>query len=582
MSASNREIADQFERMAAMLQITGANAFKVNANAKVARTIRDQAIQVADLAADTSALTELDGIGASSARKIVEYVQTGSIQELKDLESRVPPGLLQVLELPGLGPKTVQVLWEQASIESIDDLKKAIDDGSLLSLPRMGQKTIDNIRDSIEFAASSAGRIRLGDAMPVAEWIVDELASTGACRTIEIAGSLRRGQETIGDIDILVDTDEPAIVSDRFTSLDGIQKILAAGSTKCSIRLEEGIQVDLRIIPTESFGAGLMYFTGSKEHNVLLRELAISSGLRLNEYGLFPATEEDAPPQELGIEPVASGSEEAIYEALELPLIPPTMRLARGETSLQKIPELVRTSDIKSELHAHTTASDGRLSIKELALEAKSRGYKVIAVTDHSVSSIPGNGLSPERLLKHIEEIRHVDQEVDGIRILVGSEVDILSDGRLDYEDELLEQLDVVVASPHVALRQEPKVATRRLLRAIEHPLVHIIGHPTGRLINSREGLSPDMPALVEAAIEHDTALEINANPHRLDLRDIHVRVASDAGCLVAINTDAHDASHLDYLEYGVMTSQRGWLERSKCINTWTPARLLKWLASKR
>jgi len=324
-----------------------------------------------------------------------------------------------------------------------------------------------------------------------------------------------------------------------------------------------------------------MYFTGSKEHNVLLRERAIRHGLRLNEYGLFPEDGENGTPQSRGVAPTASDTEESIYEALELPYHPPELREERD--GIEESPgKLVDVDSIRAELHSHTDASDGVLSIRSLALEAKARGLHTIAVTDHSRSSVQANGLSEKRLLAHIDAIHEVDSELKGIRVLAGSEVDILADGSLDYDDELLAKLDLVVASPHVALRQDPAKATRRLLQAIRHPLVHIIGHPTGRIINRREGLSPDMPKLVEAARECDTALEINANPLRLDLRDTHVRLAVDAGCLISIDTDAHRAEDFDLLRYGVLTARRGRLGPDQCVNAWTAKKLHAWLESKR
>ena len=339
-----------------------------------------------------------------------------------------------------------------------------------------------------------------------------------------------------------------------------------------------GIQADLRIVPAEAYGAALMYFTGSKEHNVRLREIAIKKGMRLNEYGLFQGTEER--PQDRGEVPVAV-EEEAIYAELGLPFIAPELREDRGE--LESVPErLIELSDIRAELHAHTTASDGKLTIEELALCAKDRGFHTLAVTDHSQSAVIANGLSPDRLRRHIDAVREVNERLEGITVLAGSEVDILADGRLDYEDDLLAELDVVVASPHVALSQDPKAATERLLTAIRHPLVHIVGHPTGRIVLKREGLSPDMEALFEAAVEHDTVLELNANWNRLDLRDTHLRSALDHGCKVAIDTDAHHADHFEFLVYGVLTARRAGVSPEQCINTWDAERLHGWLRSKR
>lgn len=581
--STNAELARIFEQMAKVLDLTGANVFRVNAHTKVARILESMTTDVAELADDPAKLTAIDGIGDGSAKKIIEYVKTGRVKEHDELVKQIPLGLLKVMEVPGLGPKTVKLLWENAGVTDIPALKAAIEAGKLDGLPRMGAKTITNIKESLEFAAHAAERMRLGEALPVAEQIVEHLRTIKGVKQVEYAGSLRRGKETIGDIDILVSATNQAAVSKAFQAMPGVKKVLAAGETRSSVRLEQGVQVDLRVLDDSSFGAALLYFTGSKEHNVALRERAIKRGYRLNEYGLFPddGTDDDRPLQDRGVKPVAARTEQGIYKTLDLLWIPPTLREDRGELTT-KLPKLIVIDDIVAELHAHTTASDGLLSIEQLAEIAKARGFHTIAVTDHSKSSVQANGLSPDRLKAHIEEVREAASRVKGITILAGSEVDILTDGRLDYEDDLLAQLDIVVASPHVALKQEPKLATKRLVRAISHPLVHILGHPTGRIINRREGLSPDINALIEAAVEHDTAMEINAHWLRLDLRDTHVKAAVDGGALIAINTDAHIEADFDNLRYGILTAQRGWLTAERCVNAWPKAKLHKWLKAKR
>ena len=577
----NREVSECFERIASLLEVLDANGFKINANRKVARIVKELPEDLSQFSDDRKGLLAIDGIGGGSADRILEFIETGTIKELEKLSKEVPEGLTSLLDVPGLGPKTVRRLWKEVDIASVDDLKAALTDGTLESMPRMGPKTIANIADSLAFMETAGERLGIGVAMPIARMLVDRLSALPATRLITFAGSLRRGRETIGDVDLLAVTDDADELATAFTESPEVVKILARGDTKCSVRLEQGLQVDLRMVKEDAFGAALMYFTGSKEHNVLLRERAIKMKLRLNEYGLFPHDGQDSSPQSRGIEPVAADTEEAIYDALELPYHPPELREER-DAVYDAMPQLVDLESIRSELHSHTNASDGILSIRELALEAKSRGFHTIAVTDHSKSSVQANGLSVKRLLAHIDAIHEVDSELKGIRVLAGAEVDILADGSLDYDDEILAKLDLVVASPHVALRQDPKKATKRLLRAIRHPLVHIIGHPTGRIINRREGLSPDMTALVEAASEHRTALEINANPLRLDLRDHHVRLAVETGCLVSIDTDAHRAEDFDLLDYGVRTARRGRLGPDQCVNTWTANRLVKWLQSKR
>jgi len=581
---STPDLIDKLEQMAAMLELTGANRFKVNAYAKAARALKGASTDVMASADDPKALEEIDGIGSSIAEKIGEYADSGTFEEYEHLKEKVPSGLLQIMEIPRLGPKTVRLMWTDLGIETIEALKKSIDDGSLEDLPRMGKKTIENIKDAIAFTEQSGGRTPIGKALPLAEQLVETLSKIKGVKQIQFAGSLRRGAETIGDIDILVSASDPAAVHKAFTELDTVEKVLASGDTKSSVRIKLGkrqIQVDLRSVDDNAFGAALMYFTGSKEHNVRLRERALKKGQTLNEYGLFPNDDEDTPPQQRGVKPVACETEEKIYQALDLNWIPPELREDRGELKGQ-LPKLIELGDIKSELHAHTTASDGAMSILELAHAAKDRGFHTIAVTDHSKSSVIANGLNEDRLRKHIDAIRQANEEIKGITILAGSEVDILSDGSLDYDDELLAQLDIVVASPHAALSQPPDKATKRLLKAVEHPLVHILGHPTGRLVGRREGFAPDIPAIAAAAAEHAVALEINANWLRLDLRDVHVAAALKAGALLAIDCDVHSPTDYDQLRYGVLTARRAGLTPDSCLNAWSAAKLHKWLKAKR
>ncbi|MHC4219965.1 MAG: PHP domain-containing protein, partial [Planctomycetota bacterium] len=433
------------------------------------------------------------------------------------------------------------VLWEKAGVTDLHTLQMKLDSGEIERLPRMGAKTVANIKKAMAFAAASGGRTRLGDAMPIAEAFVGHLAALADTTCVEIAGALRRGAETVRSIDIVAAAADPDTVREAFDAMG----------------IEPAVAVNLQVVEPASFGSALLRLTGSETHVAAL--------------------------EERGLPPDGPGADEAgIYEALGLPWIPAELRENRGELDLAEMPTLIELDEVKAELHAHTTASDGWMSIDELAEHARDRGFHTVAVTDHSRSSAQANGLSPERLRLHIDAVREADRRHEGIRILAGSEVDIMADGRLDYDDDLLAELDIVVASPHSALRQEPGIATERLLKAIRHPLVHVLGHPTGRLINRREGMHPHIGALVEAAAEHRTALEINANPYRLDLRDTDVRTAADAGALISINTDAHGPEHLDYLRYGVLTARRGWLPPQACVNTWSARRLEQWLKSKR
>lgn len=605
---SNAQIAAAFHRISQLLELTGADSFRASAHARAARTIEDSRVEFAALATQENGrnrLLEVEGIGPKIADKIIELVTKGRIGELDELAAAVPKGLLELLTIPGCGPKTVRMWWTDAGVKDLAGLKKIIDNGSILKLPRMGAKSVEKLKQSIAMLAESGKRLHIGPARLIADGVIEQLRTVKGVKQIEAAGSLRRGKETIGDIDILVATTDDAAaanVSEKFRTLPQVKQVITAGDTRASVRIaiasdhdwgpgeEDGdadagtsVQVDLKVVPPASWGAALMYFTGSKEHNVKLRSRALDMGMTLNEYGLFPddpKAKHDEPPHKRGVKPVASKTEQEIYKALKTPWVPPEAREDRGELELKATPRFVEVADIRAELHSHTTASDGSMTIKELAEAAQARGFHTIAVTDHSQSSAIANGLKPKRLREHIAAVRAT--KVKDIAILTGSEVDILADGRLDYDDDLLAELDVVVASPHAALSQEPDAATERLLKAIRHPLVHILGHPTGRLIARRQGLSPDMAKLIAAAKEHDVALEINAHWMRLDLRDSHVRAAVEAGCLIAIDCDVHQPGDFDNLRFGVQTGRRGWLPPEQCINTWDARKLHGWLKRKR
>lgn len=593
----NADLARRLEQIASLLELTGADRFRVNAYAKAARVVGDQPRDLAELASDPGALTEIEGIGKKMADKIAEFHETGEISEHKELLEEVPEGLLDLLEIPGLGPKTVALLWKEKNITDLAGLEKSIEDGTILDLPRMGKKTVENIKAAIAFSKSSGQRLNIGVAMPVAEAIVEQVLKVKGVKQAAFAGSLRRGKETIGDIDILAVADDPEAAHKAFTSLPGVLQVLASGKTKSSVRhtLEAdadrwgklsdaapAVQVDLRVVPEASWGAAMLYFTGSKEHNVRMRERAIKRGMTLNEYGLYKSsdTKDKTPPQERGETPVAGETEQSVFKALDLVYVEPELREDRGEMDFKEAPKLVAVDDIKAELHAHTTESDGSMSLDELIQQAIDRGYHTIAVTDHSKSAVQANGLSIERLAKQRKAIEEARERFGKkITVLAGSEVDILADGSLDYPDDVLAELDFVVASPHAALSQEPAAATKRLIKAIEHPAVRVLGHPTGRLISRRKGLEPAMDELFAAAKEHKVALEINAHWMRLDLRDTHVLAAVEAGCLIAINTDAHARADFDNLRYGVLTARRGRLGPDQCVNTWSKTKLQKWAA---
>ena len=583
--SANAEIAEIFDRMAKLLELTGANRFRVNAHAKAARVIREQTTDVTTL--EKKELTKLDGIGDGTADKILEFAANGDIDEHDELTSKVPEGVLEILELPGVGPKTAKLMWQEKGITDIAGLKRAIADDALLDLKGLGKKSVEKIEKAIEFQSKDQGQTPIGRALPLAELLVETMESVKGVQRAAYAGSLRRGEETIGDIDILCVTTDREAAREAFTTMEGVTDVLANGEKKCSVRIEykrRPIQADLRLVESDHWGVALMYFTGSKDHNVRLREIAIKKGLTLNEYGLFEDDgSEESSPQSRGETPVAAKSEEDIFQALDRAFVVPELRQDLGETQEGwEAPDLIELGDIKAELHAHTEASDGNMTIEELAQHAKDRGFHTICVTDHSKSSAIAGGLDEDRLCAHIDAVREANDNMKGITILAGSEVDILSDGSLDYADDLLASLDIVVASPHAALTQGPKEANARMLRAIEHPLVHIIGHPSGRLIASRAGFELDINTLAAAATEHNVALEVNANPKRLDLRDTHVRAALEQGTMIAIDCDVHRAEHYDFLRYGVLTARRGGLTKDRCANAWSKAKLHKWLRGKR
>ena len=574
---TNRQLAGIFAEMAEVLEILGGDRFRVNAFARAARTIDALTEDLASIGTDLKALTALDGIGKGTAQRIAEFVEHGRIADHQQLLERIPAGLIELLGVSGLGPKTIGLLWQQGGVASLADLKTKLAGDDLAALPGLGKKKLDNLRKSIAFAESAGGRVRLGVAMSLARWLIGRLDQLQQVKQITYAGSLRRGRETIGDVDLLIAAAaaDAADISDAFVKLAPVTDVLVKGPTKTSVRTSEGLQADLRIVEPGSYGAALMYFTGSKEHNVAMRERAIQRGLRLNEYGLFK-----------GEQLVAGASEAEVFAALELAWVPPELREDRDELALAargELPVLLTVDDIKSELHAHTTASDGRWSIREFALAAAERGFHTVAVTEHSRGQAQANGLDSDRLEQHIEAVRRVAAEVEGtIAVLAGTEVDILADGRLDYPDSLLGELDIVIAAVHGALSQSPAAATKRLLAAINHRSVTIIAHPTGRLIGRREGLSPDMSQVIAAAAERGIALELNANNWRLDLRDTHARAAIEAGVKLAINTDAHGPGDFDELPYGVMTARRAGATKGDVINCLSRTALAKWLAATR
>lgn len=571
----NPEIAAVFNEIADLLELTGGDPFRVNSYRKAARSIEDLTEDIADVA-NRGELQNIPGVGKGTAERIMQYLKTGKVAVHQELLNSIPRGLPELLTVPGLGPKKVQALHRELGVNSMADLEAVIADGRAERLPGFGKKSVEKIAEGLAFLKRSAGRTPLGAALPLAEGLRDAVREFTGVRRIEIAGSARRGCETVGDIDLLCIADDGERVVNAFTKLPEVTGVRAAGGTKGSVLVagpvRGEIQVDLRVVPEESFGAALQYFTGSKEHNVRLRELAVRRGWKLNEYGLFD-----------GDRRIAGREEEEIYEKLDLRPIPPELREDRGEIECRgEIPRLVSLADIKGDMHVHSTASDGRSTIEEMAEAAGKRGYRYLAICDHSKSSVIANGLDETRLLRHIQDIRAAGERVKGLTLLAGIECDILANGSLDYPDDVLAQLDWVIASIHSAQQQDRASLTRRSIAAMENPYVCCLGHPSGRLLGRRDAMDLDWDELFATAARTGCALEISASWQRLDLKDVHIRQAIDAGCRLAISTDAHSTDQLDQMPLGVQTARRGWATPEHILNTLPVARLRAWIAAKR
>lgn len=572
----NATLSELFNQMADIMEIIGEDRFRINSYRKVGRVIGDMPTDV-EVLLETGQLAKTPGIGKSSLAKIEEFLKTGTITAHQELLKKIPSTLLELLSVPGMGPKGVKAVYEKLEVTSIAELKGVIGDGSLAELPGFGEKKASVILRGIEFLEKSTGRIRLDQAMEAAELVRAFLQGLSGIKKIQTAGSLRRWAETIGDVDILVAAKKGEQIVQAFTSAGFVGEVLAAGPTKGSAIIRTAtipVHVDVRVVPQESFGAAAQYFTGSKQHNVRLREIAVKAKLKLNEYGLFK--EEKM---------MAGAIEEEIYEKLGLDYIGPLLREDRGEVEAaqkKSLPELVQAGDIKGDFHMHTKASDGDCDVSELARAARDMGYKYICITDHSRSSAIANGLSAGRLAKQIKEIRRLDEKIKGITIFAGTEVDILANGSLDFEDKLLAELDFVIASVHSGMASPREKVTARTLKAMDNPYVNCIGHPTGRLIGQREAMDLDIAAVIRHAAQTQTALEVNANPWRLDLKDTHCRMAIEAGVKVVIGTDAHSTAGLGLMGFGVATAGRGWATKGDVLNTLSAAKIKSWVKGKR
>ena len=568
----NLEIAKIFYEMADILELQEV-AWKPRAYRVAARALEALTRDVKDIykKEGITGLEKIPGIGERLAKKIVEYIETGKIKEYEELKKQLPPGLEQLMKVTGLGPKRIKKLYEKLKIKSIGDLRQAIKQHKLERLFGFGEKIEKNILDALQLLQESKKRFLLGEAYPIAMSIVDQLKKLKEVKRIEVAGSLRRMKETVGDIDILVTATKNLPVIQTFVKLSEVKKVYAKGETRASVLLRNNIQCDLRVVKDEEYGSALQYFTGSKEHSIELRKIAIKKGYKLSEYGLFNVKTGKR---------VAGRTEEEIYKKLGFPWIPPELRENRGELT-QKIPKLVGYDAIKGDLHMHTKWSDGKNSIEEMALAAKKFGYEYIAITDHSKTRAVAHGLDEAMVEKQIKEIKQISKKIKGIKILTGIEVDIKQNGDLDLSDSCLKKLDIVIAAIHSAFKLDEKRMTERVLNALSNENVNILGHPTGRIINKRPPYKLNLDKIFKFAAEHNVIMEIDAQPDRLDLSDVNTRKAILAGCKIEIGTDSHNNESFHYMRYGVAQARRGWARAKDIINTLPYEKLLRVLKRK-
>ncbi len=559
MAITNAEIAKIFNEYADLLEIKGENPFKVRAYRNAARVVENIAKPLEELVNEGYDLTKLPGIGADLSLYIKEIVKTGKFSKLEEIKEEIPPTLVDLLSIEGLGPKRIKTLYEKLHVQSMEDLRRAAQSGEIEKLPGFGPTLVERILKGVRLAKKEGRRFRWSEAKEYVEDLLRYLKQLDLIH-IEVAGSYRRRKETVGDLDILATAKDFSKVIKHFVKYPKIKEVVSAGSTRSTVILNNDLQVDLRSVEDESYGSALQYFTGSKAHNIEVRRIAVDLGLKLNEYGVFK-----------GEKRVAGKTEEEVYKAVGLCYIEPELRENRGEIEAclaGKLPKLVRLEDIKGDLHMHTNYTDGKNSIEEMALAAKELGYEYIAITDHSKHLSVAKGLDEKRIRKQLEEIDALNEKIDGITILKGMEVDILEDGSLDMSDEVLKELDVVLVAVHYKFNLSEQKQTARILKAFDHPYVHIFAHPTGRMIGQREPYALDIVKIFEKAKERNIFLEINAQPERLDLNDIHAKMAKEMGLKMAINTDSHSQFSLFYMEYGINQARRGWCEKEDIINT--------------
>jgi DNA polymerase (family 10) len=572
MPRANEEVEQLLQEYSDLISISGGDPFKARAYEKAARSVGGYHGDVSEL--DLKGLCQIPNVGKSIAEKVLEYFQTGTIQAVEELRQLIPDGVRALMGIPTLGPKKAMALYEELHVTSMEELMDALHEGRIRDLKGFGAKTEENLLRGIHNMQQSGGRIQLGAAIDLAEEILGELGALRAVRRCTYAGSLRRMCETIGDVDLLVASEKPARVMDAFASMAYVERVLAKGDTKSSVLTTKGLQVDLRVVEPKVWGAALQYFTGSKAHNIRVREIAVRKGLKLSEYGLFRAKSGKL---------IVAETEEEVYERLGLPWIAPTLREDRGEVEAAQageLPDLLEEKHIKGDLHTHTNLTDGLASLAEMIDAARARGYRYYAVTDHA-PLLYMQRMTKEKTLLQREEIRALEGQGD-MTLLHGSELNIQPDGSLDWEDEFLEGFEVLVASVHSHFNQSREEMTKRIVRAMENPHVNIIGHPTARILGKRPPIDVDIEAVFKAAVRTGTALEVNSFPDRLDLRDEHVQWARELGVKFAVDTDSHAAPHLGHMRFGVATAQRGWVTKDDVINTWALQKLRNFLAKGR
>ena len=560
MPVHNADIAARFEEIADRLEIQGANPFRIRAYRNAARTLGELPQEARALLEKGEDLTRLPGIGDDLAAKVREIVDTGRCSLLERLRKELPPAVTELLQIPGLGPKRVKALYHDLEVQTVEQLYRAARDGRIHALPGFGEKTELNILQAVEAHVSQARRFKLAVAAQYAESLTTFLQAVPGVDQVTVAGSFRRMRETVGDLDILVTAAADSPVMQHFTAYDEVAEVLSAGSTRASVVLKSGLQVDLRVVAKQAYGAALHYFTGSKAHNIAIRRIAQKLGLKVNEYGVFR-----------GSERIAGDSEASVYKCVGLPYIPPELREDRGEIEAARdgrLPKLVELSDLRGDLHAHTKATDGHDSLREMALAAKAFGLDYLAITEHSRHLSVAHGLDPLRLARQCDEIDRLNAELDGITLLKGIEVDILEDGSLDLPDEVLGRLDLVVGAVHSQFHLSRAKQTERILRAMDHPHFTLLAHPSGRLIEQRDPYDVDMLRIIRHAKDRGCFLELNAHPDRLDLLDTHCLMAKEEGVRVSINSDAHSTFDFANLRYGVGQARRGWLEKDDVLNT--------------